>query len=58
MPNIAGIREIKVADAVSSPGRVIHPIVYFLKSFERISKRKTYEGVSGARQPEFGEVAL
>ena len=58
MLDVASIGEIEMADTVSSASRVIHPIVYFLKSFERISKRKTYEGVSGARQPEFGEVAL
>ncbi|ASY28480.1 hypothetical protein A1sIIB60_00355 [Candidatus Planktophila lacus] len=58
MFNVASIRKIEVADAIPSPGRVVHPVIDFLISLKGFWEGQIQEGVSGAWQPEAGEISL
>ena len=58
MFNVAGIRKIEVADAISCPGRIVHPIIDLLISLKGFWEGQIQEGMSGARQPEAREISL
>ena len=58
MFNGAGIRKIEVADAISCPGRIAHPVVDLLISFKGFWEGQIQEGMSGARQPKTREISL
>jgi len=58
MFNVAGIRKIEVADAISCPGRIVHPIIDLLISLKGFWEGQIQEGMSGARQPEPREISL
>jgi hypothetical protein len=58
MFNVASIRKIEVADAISCPGRIVHPIIDLLISLKGFWEGQVQEGMSGARQPEPREISL
>jgi hypothetical protein len=58
MLNVAGVRKIEVTNAVTSTGRVMHPIIDLLIRLKGFWEGQIQEGMSGARQPEAREVSL
>ena len=58
MFNVASIRKIEVANSVTGTGRVMHSIIDLLIGVKGFWEGQIQEGISGARKPKFGEVAL
>ena len=58
MFNVASVRKIEVTNAISCPGRIVHPVIDLLISLKGFWEGQIQEGMSGARQPEAREISL